>query len=52
MTPLYWDFIDRNREVYQKGRSPYALAQLSRLDMDAIRQQKDYFLQKYRANAE
>jgi deoxyribodipyrimidine photolyase-related protein len=49
MTPLYWDFVDRNREMYKKWRSPYTVSQADRLDLDAIRDQKAYFLQKYQS---
>lgn len=46
MTHLYWDFVDRNKQVFQNGRTPYILPTLAKLDIEKIRKAKEIFIQK------
>lgn len=46
MTHLYWDFVDRNRDIFQKGRTPYVLSSLAKIDIENVRRLKAEFLCK------
>lgn len=46
MTHLYWDFVDRNQSLFNKGRTPYILSTLSKIDIQKIRIMKQKFIQK------
>jgi deoxyribodipyrimidine photolyase-like uncharacterized protein len=44
MTPLYWDFVDRNKSIFQKWRTPYILSTLVKIDIEQIREAKKQFI--------
>jgi deoxyribodipyrimidine photolyase-related protein len=44
MTPLYWDFVDRNKSIFQKWRTPYILSALAKIDIEQIREAKKQFI--------
>ncbi len=46
MTHLYWDFVDRNQSLFSKGRTPYILSTLSKIDIEKVRQAKQIFIHK------
>ena len=46
MTHLYWDFVDRNQEIFQKWRTPYVLSTLAKIDIEKIRKAKEIFIRK------
>ncbi len=45
MNRLYWTFVDDQQEVFKKGRQPFILNQLPKLDLVALRNEKAKFLQ-------
>ena len=47
MTHLYWDFIDRHQDIYEKGRQPYILSNLRKIDIEKIRSLKAQFIQNH-----
>ncbi len=46
MTHLYWDFVDRNQEIFASWRTPYILSTLAKVDIEKIRKAKEKFVQK------
>ena len=46
MTHFYWDFVDRNQSLFSKGRTPYILSTLAKIDIDKIREAKKKFIHK------
>jgi deoxyribodipyrimidine photolyase-related protein len=46
MTHLYWDFVDRNQDIFQRWRTPYILSTLAKIDIDKIRREKKKFISK------
>ena len=44
MTHLYWSFIERNKHLFQTGRTPYILSTLRKLDIEKIETAKKAFL--------
>jgi hypothetical protein len=46
MTHLYWDFIDRNQAIFSRGRTPYVLSTLVKVDIEKIRKAKAIFVRK------
>jgi deoxyribodipyrimidine photolyase-related protein len=41
---LYWAFVDSNRDEFIRGRQPFILNQLPKLDLEKLHQQKAHFL--------
>lgn len=41
---LYWTFVDSNRDEFIRGRQPFILNQLPKLDLEKLHQQKAHFL--------
>jgi deoxyribodipyrimidine photolyase-related protein len=41
---LYWAFVDSNRDEFIRGRQPFILNQLPKLDLERLHQQKAHFL--------
>jgi deoxyribodipyrimidine photolyase-like uncharacterized protein len=48
MTDMYWDFVDRNQDIFRKGRTPYVLSTLAKVDIEKIRTMKEKFVQRTR----
>jgi deoxyribodipyrimidine photolyase-like uncharacterized protein len=46
MTHLYWDFVDRNQDIFSRGRTPYVLSTLAKIDIEKIRIAKEKFVRK------
>jgi deoxyribodipyrimidine photolyase-related protein len=46
MTHLYWDFVDRNHEIFSRGRTPYILSTLAKVDIEKVRKAKAVFTTK------
>ena len=46
MTHLYWDFVDRNKPLFQKWRTPYVLSTLAKVDIEKIREAKKKFIRR------
>lgn len=46
MTHLYWDFVDRNQDIFRKWRTPYVLSSLAKIDIEKIKKAKAAFIQK------
>ena len=44
MTHLYWDFVDRNKPIFEKWRTPYILSTLAKVDIEKIRLAKEKFI--------
>jgi deoxyribodipyrimidine photolyase-related protein len=46
MTHLYWDFVDRNQEIFSRWRTPYVLSTLAKVDIEKIRKAKEMFIRQ------
>ncbi len=51
MTHLYWDFVDRNKELFSSGRTPYILSTLAKVDIEKVREAKKKFISKITPDA-
>ncbi len=45
MNGLYWNFVDDRQDIFKKGRQPFILNQLPKIDLEALQKQKTKFLQ-------
>ena len=43
---LYWSFVDTHRDEFIRGRQPFILNQLPKLDLEKLQEQKKIFLSK------
>jgi len=49
LTTLYWDFVNTQQAIYRKGRQPYLLNHLSKLDIPTLHHLADHYRRLYTA---
>lgn len=40
---LYWNFVDKNKEIFQKTRQPFVVKNLEKIDIEIIKKLKKEF---------
>ena len=43
---LYWNFVEENKEVFQKTRQPFVVKNLEKVDIEKIKEIKKYYEKK------